>query len=104
MISVGKDDGTVQNSQYVLFDRIAEPLQVQLLCNDGDGCQVSGYFDIERPKFTLTRGPAWLKTDEATGLLRGTPGAPVSSWNGGSDAQAIDFIAMSYQSFAGRFL
>ena len=39
------------------------------------GNQVSGYFDIEKPKFTLTRGPAWLKIDEATGVLSGIPDA-----------------------------
>jgi hypothetical protein len=38
-----------------------------------DGSQTSGYFDIERPRFTLARGPAWLRIDEATGLLSGTP-------------------------------
>ena len=38
--------------------------------------QVSGYFDIEKPKFALVRGPAWLKLDEATGVLTGTPDAP----------------------------
>jgi len=37
------------------------------------GNQVGGYFDIEKPKFTLARGPAWLKIDEATGVLSGTP-------------------------------
>jgi len=35
--------------------------------------QVSGYFDIERPKFALEQGPVWLKIDEATGVLSGTP-------------------------------
>jgi hypothetical protein len=39
------------------------------------GYQVSGYFDVEKPKFTLTQGPAWLKVDEATGVLSGTPEA-----------------------------
>ncbi len=39
------------------------------------GDQISGYFDIEKPKFALERGPAWLKIDEATGLLSGTPDA-----------------------------
>jgi hypothetical protein len=39
------------------------------------GDQVSGYFDIEKPKFVLGQGPAWLKIDEATGLLCGTPDA-----------------------------
>jgi hypothetical protein len=37
--------------------------------------QVSGYFDIEKPRFTLVEGPAWLKMDEATGILSGTPDA-----------------------------
>jgi hypothetical protein len=37
--------------------------------------QVSGYFDIEKPKFALDQGPAWLKIDEATGMLSGTPDA-----------------------------
>ena len=37
--------------------------------------QVSGYFDIEKPKFALIRGPAWLMIDEATGALSGTPDA-----------------------------
>ena len=39
------------------------------------GNQISGYFDIEKPRFTLARGPAWLKIDEATGTLSGTPPA-----------------------------
>ncbi len=38
-----------------------------------DGNQVGGYFDIERPKFTLAQGPAWLTIDEVTGVLTGTP-------------------------------
>ena len=37
--------------------------------------QVSGYFDIEKPKFALIQGPAWLMIDEATGALSGTPDA-----------------------------
>ncbi len=37
--------------------------------------QVSGYFDIERPRFTLEKGPAWLRIDEASGVLSGTPDA-----------------------------
>jgi hypothetical protein len=38
-----------------------------------DNEQVSGYFDIEKPRFTLDQGPAWLKIDESTGVLSGTP-------------------------------
>jgi hypothetical protein len=41
-----------------------------------DGGQVSGYFDIEKPEFQLTQGPPWLKIDQATGLLHGTPDTP----------------------------
>ncbi len=40
------------------------------------GNQVGGYFDIEKPKFILRQGPAWLKIGEATGVLSGTPIAP----------------------------
>jgi hypothetical protein len=36
---------------------------------------ISGYFDIEKPRFALEHGPAWLKIDEATGVLSGTPDA-----------------------------
>jgi len=41
--------------------------------------QTSGYFDIEKPRFTLTQGPAWLRIDEATGVLSGTPDVPGSA-------------------------
>jgi hypothetical protein len=37
--------------------------------------QVSGYFDIEKPKFAIEQGPAWLKIEPATGMLSGTPDA-----------------------------
>ncbi len=38
-----------------------------------DDGQTNGYFDIEKPRFTLAQGPAWLRIDEATGVLSGTP-------------------------------
>jgi len=41
-----------------------------------DGSQTSGYFDIEKPRFTLAQGPAWLRIDEATGVLSGMPDVP----------------------------
>src|SRR6185436_18964952 len=40
-----------------------------------DNQQVSGYFDIEKPAFRLEQGPAWLKLDQDTGMLSGTPNA-----------------------------
>jgi len=47
-----------------------------LTARANDGGQVSGYFDIEKPKFELTERPAWLEIDEGTGLLHGTPDGP----------------------------
>jgi hypothetical protein len=38
-----------------------------------DNQQVNGYFDIDKPSFTLERGPAWLAIDENTGVLSGRP-------------------------------
>jgi D-amino peptidase len=40
-----------------------------------DGRQVEGYFDVEKPRFALEQGPAWLEIDASTGMLRGTPDA-----------------------------
>jgi hypothetical protein len=37
-----------------------------------DGKEVAGFWDIEKPRFVLVEGPAWLKI-ESTGLLRGVP-------------------------------
>lgn len=55
----------------VLVNRSLGDLSARM---EGDR-QVSGYFDIEKPWFALTQGPAWLKMDEATGVLSGTPEA-----------------------------
>jgi hypothetical protein len=41
-----------------------------------EGQQTSGYFDIEKPRFTLAEGPAWLGIDETTGVLSGMPDVP----------------------------
>ena len=55
----------------VCANRSLGDLSARMKGND----QVSGYFDIEKPKFALVEGPAWLKMDEATGVLSGTPDA-----------------------------
>ena len=38
-----------------------------------DGREVMNFWDIERPRFALERGPDWLRIDAETGLLHGTP-------------------------------
>jgi hypothetical protein len=39
------------------------------------GKETTNFWDIEKPRFTLVQGPAWLRIDADTGLLRGTPDA-----------------------------
>jgi hypothetical protein len=38
-----------------------------------DGRETMSFWDIERPRFEIQRGPKWLTIDEATGVLSGTP-------------------------------
>jgi hypothetical protein len=38
-----------------------------------DGREVMNYWDVEKPRFQLERGPKWLNIDKATGRLSGTP-------------------------------
>jgi len=40
-----------------------------------EGKEVASFWDIEKPRFVLERGPAWLRIDETTGVLRGVPDA-----------------------------
>ena len=51
----------------VCANRSLGDLSARMKGND----QVSGYFDIEKPKYALVEGPAWLKINEATGVLSG---------------------------------
>ncbi|MBI3469494.1 MAG: hypothetical protein HY000_41360 [Planctomycetes bacterium] len=37
------------------------------------GKETLSFWDIERPRFAIERGPRWLAIDEATGLLSGAP-------------------------------
>lgn len=41
-----------------------------------NGQPVNAFFDIEEVRFSLEKGPAWLKVDEKTGVLSGIPDAP----------------------------
>jgi hypothetical protein len=40
-----------------------------------NGKETMSFWDIERLKFMLVKGPSWLKIDEATGVLSGIPDA-----------------------------
>jgi len=69
-------------SKPVAMARVGDEYRYQALANSSlgdlssrmvDGRQVSGYFDIEKPRFALSQGPAWLRIDGTTGLLSGTP-------------------------------
>ena len=61
--------------------KVGAQYQYQVLANRclGDlrlnGRGAAGFWDIEKPKFTLARGPKWLKVDATTGVLSGTPDA-----------------------------
>ena len=59
----------VEYSYQVLANRSLGDLNSRMA---GDR-QTSGYLDIEKPRFTLTQGPVWLRIDETTGVLSGTP-------------------------------
>ena len=34
---------------------------------------MTGFWDVERPRFRLSNGPTWLKLDESAGVLHGVP-------------------------------
>jgi len=38
--------------------------------------QVTNFWDVQEPRFSLRKGPPWLKIDQTTGVLAGTPDAP----------------------------
>jgi hypothetical protein len=38
-----------------------------------NGKETASFWDIEKPRFAIQKGPAWLKIDPATGMLSGTP-------------------------------
>jgi hypothetical protein len=72
-------------SQPVVAAKVGAPYRYVVCANRSlgdlsarmkDNEQVSGYFDIEKPRFALEQGPAWLKINETTGVLSGTPDAP----------------------------
>ncbi len=40
-----------------------------------DGKETTSFWDLEKPRFSIERGPAWLTIDKDTGRLSGTPDA-----------------------------
>src|SRR4029434_10585620 len=55
----------------LLANRSLGDLQLRMVGNT----ETANFWDIEKPKFAIAEGPAWLKIDPATGLLSGTPDA-----------------------------
>jgi hypothetical protein len=53
--------------------KAGEDYKYQVRANRSLGDLPSGYFTVEKPKFALVTGPAWLKIDESTGVLSGVP-------------------------------
>ena len=41
-----------------------------------EGKEVASFWDIEKPRFALVKGPSWLQIDAKTGVLSGVPDAP----------------------------
>ena len=39
------------------------------------GKETTNFWDVEKPRFSMDRGPAWLMIDNDTGRLSGTPDA-----------------------------
>lgn len=53
--------------------------EIQSVASIGDlrsAKQGRGYWDIEKPVYTMVEGPDWLSLDAETGVLTGTPPAP----------------------------
>jgi hypothetical protein len=68
-------------SQPVCTARIGAEYRCQVLATRslGDlqiqGAQTRSFWDFEKPKFSIEKGPKWLRIDEATGVLTGRPDA-----------------------------
>jgi hypothetical protein len=43
------------------------------------GKEVASFWDVEKPRFVLVKGPSWLRIDKSSGLLRGVPDAAGNS-------------------------
>ncbi|HXX94114.1 MAG TPA: hypothetical protein VEN81_10795 [Planctomycetota bacterium] len=41
-----------------------------------DGREVMNFWDVEKPRYAIVKGPAWLKIDADSGVLSGTPDQP----------------------------
>ncbi len=61
--------------QEVLAVRSLGDLRVRTV----GGKEVASFWDVEKPRFALVRGPTWLRIAESTGVLRGVPDAAGST-------------------------
>jgi hypothetical protein len=62
--------GTAYRSQVSVVRSLGD-LRLQWV----DDQETPSFWDIERPRFTLEKGPSWLRIDERTGALEGVPDA-----------------------------
>ncbi len=83
----GPSDAASGPRPYVVVEprrvaRVGEPFrgQVSTVRSRGDlrvqwveGRELADFWDVERPRFVLRRGPSWLRVDASTGTLSGTP-------------------------------
>lgn len=62
----------VQGAQYrypIKLIRSLGDLRTRVI----EGKETMGFWDVEKPRVRLKQGPSWLRLDEATGALTGTP-------------------------------
>jgi Putative Ig domain len=66
-----------------------------------DGKETMSYWDVETPRFALTKGPTWLTLNPTTGLLAGVPDRPgtvaiVVTATIDRDLRRLDPLALSW--------
>jgi len=62
---------SVEYRAQLQANRSLGDLQLRMVGNK----ETANFWDVEKPKFAIAAGPAWLKIDPATGTLSGTPDA-----------------------------
>ena len=63
------------NINRTVIEQNGNPLNSDLRTYTVGQKGVSNFWDMEAPRFVLVQGPKWLRLDEKTGALTGTPDA-----------------------------